>query len=175
MMKWAQCQMMYQKMLTAFKNDKVIKTNSDSEEEKIQEFREKFFNFLLKKPCTSGQAAEYLSKLNVPENFYDLLLDEAEKLKLIDDLAYSKLFIDGHLTWGNAKIIYELSRRGVSRDNINEALNESEDENSRAYQLADDWGKLGIDEQKIVKRLLSRGFSHRSTRTSGIDINNERE
>ena len=137
--------------------------------------REKFFDFLLKKPCTSGQAAGYLSSLNVPEEIFDSLMDEAINMALIDDSAYAKLFADGHLTWGNAKIIYELSRRGVSRDNINEALNESEDENSRAYQLADDWGKLGIDEQKIVKRLLSRGFSHRSARTSGIDINNERE
>ena len=144
-------------------------------EEKLEEFREKFFNFLIKKPCTSGQAAEYLSRHNAPESFFDVLLHEAEKLNLIDDLAYAKLFIDGHLTWGNAKIIYELSSRGVSRDEIDEALDDSEDESSRAYQLANDWRKLGVDERKIINRLLSRGFSHRSARASDIDINNERE
>ena len=144
-------------------------------EEKLEEFREKFFNFLLKKPCPSGQAAEYLSRHNAPEVFFDVLLHEAEKLNLIDDLAYAKLFIDGHLTWGNAKIIYELSSRGVSRDEIDEALDDSEDESSRAYQLANDWRKLGVDERKIINRLLSRGFSHRSARASDIDINNERE
>ena len=144
-------------------------------EEKLEEFREKFFNFLLKKPCTSGQAAEYLSRHNAPEVFFDVLLHEAEKLNLIDDLAYAKLFIDGHLTWGNAKIIYELSSRGVSRDEIDEALDDSEDESSRAYQLANGWRKLGVDERKIINRLLNRGFSHRSARTSDIDINNERE
>ena len=150
-------------MLTSFKSENTY----DNEE--IEKFREKFFNFLLKKPCTSGGAAEYLSKHNLPEHLCDLLLNEAEKLNLIDDSAYAKLFIDGHLTWGNAKIIYELTTRGVSREEINEALDNSEDEISRASELADGWRKLGIDERKIINRLLSRGFSHKSARASSID------
>ncbi len=154
-------------MLTSFRNE-----NSCNNNEEFEKFREKFFNFLLKKPCTSGGAAEYLSKHNLPEYFCNLLLNEAEKLNLIDDSAYAKLFIDGHLTWGNAKIIYELSRRGVSRNEIDEALDSSKDEISRACELADGWKKLGVDERKIINRLLSRGFSHSSARTSSIDRNN---
>ena len=30
---------------------------------------------------------------------------------LIDDGAFAKLFIEGHLHWGNAKIIYELNQK----------------------------------------------------------------
>ena len=142
-------------------------------EGKLEEFREKFFNFLLKKPCTSGQAEEYLSKHDVPENFFNLLMTEAVNMNLIDDFAYSKLFIDGHLTWGNAKIIYELSRRGVSREKIEEALDESDNENLRACELSEEWQKLGIDERKIINRLLSRGFSHSSVRASIIDRTNK--
>jgi len=139
----------------------MINDNNESNGE-LDKFREKFFNFLLKKPCTSGQAAEYLSQHNTPENFYNLLLTEAINTGLIDDAAYAKLFIDGHLSWGNAKIIYELSIRGVSRDEIDEALCDSEDEISRACELAEDWRRLGIDERKIINRLLQRGFSHSS-------------
>ena len=124
--------------------------------------REKFFDFLLKKPCTSGQAAEYLSGLDLPEEIFDSLMDEATNMALIDDSAYAKLFADGHLSWGNAKIIYELSMRGVSRDEINEALDECEDERSRARVLAGDWLKIGLDDRKIMNRLLSRGFSRSS-------------
>ena len=132
-----------------------------------EKFREKFFDFLLKKPCTSGQAAEYLSSLNVPEEIFDSLMDEAINMALIDDLAYAKLFVDGHLTWGNAKIIYELSMRGVSRDEINEALDECEDERSRARELSEEWRKIGLDDRKIMNRLLSRGFS-RSSATRAV-------
>ncbi len=126
------------------------------------EIREKFFNFLLKKPCSSGDAEEYLSKHGVPEEYKNLFLTQASNLGLIDDAAYAKLFVEGHLTGGNAKIIYELARRGFSRDEIDTALDESEDEISRACELAEDWRKIGLDERKIMNRLLSRGFSRSS-------------
>ena len=149
-----------------------MSTTFNNNIDELSKIREKFFNFLLKKPCTSGGAVEYLSRNGVPENFFDLLLTEAANMKLIDDAAYAKLFIDGHLTWGNAKIIYELSSRGVSHEEINEALDECEDESFRASELAQSWRKVGIDERKIINRLLSRGFSHRSARASSVDKNN---
>ena len=108
---------------------KFIRNNPEIAKENI---RKKFLDFLLKKICTSGQAAEYLSGLNLPEEVFDSLMREASDMALIDDFAYVKLFADGHLTWGNAKIIYELSMRGVGREEIDEALNECEDESSRA-------------------------------------------
>ena len=125
---------------------------------KFEKIREKFFSFLYKKACTSGQAVEYLSRLEVPENFFDLLLNEAEELNLIDDFAYAKLFFDGHLSWGNAKIFHELSRKGVAREKIQEVLDDGEDESSRAAEIFKDLQKRGLDERKIINRLLSRGF-----------------
>ena len=145
-------------MLKEFKNNRYNNENEDRNEN-FEKIREKFFNFLLKKPCTSGQAEKYLSQHDVPENFCILLMNEAVNTGLIDDAVYAKLFVDGHLSWGNKKIIYELLNRGVSRDKIDEAVNECEDEASRAYELAENWRKLGLDERKIINRLLSRGFS----------------
>ena len=129
------------------------------------EIREKFFNFLLKKPCTFNQAEEYLTRLKISDEQKNFLLNEAENMGLIDDLAYAKLFVDGHLSWGNLKIIYELSARGISRENINNALDEAEDENSRAYKISEGWRKLGVENKKIINRLLSRGFSHKSAKS----------
>ena len=132
----------------------------------FEKAREKFFSFLYKKACTSGQAVEYLSRLEVPENFFDLLLNEAVNLQLIDDGAYAKLFFDGHLSWGNAKIFHELSSRGVQSEKIQEVLDDGQDESLRAAEIFQDLQKRGVDERKIINRLLSRGFSLKSIKAS---------
>ena len=84
---------------------------------------------------------------------------------LIDDLTFAKLFVDGHLSWGNLKIIYELSSRGVARKDIYNALEEAEDEISRACKISENWKRSGLDERKIINRLLSRGFSQKAAKS----------
>ena len=85
---------------------------------KTDEIKEKFFSFLLKKTCTTKQAEEFLSRSKLPENFIKSLMLEAQNMGLIDDGAFAKLFIEGHLHWGNAKIIYELKSKGISHETI---------------------------------------------------------
>ena len=79
----------------------------------IEELREKFFNKLLRKPGTRKQAQEILERANLPDEIIASLMSEAEDTGLIDDEGFAKLFIDGHLQWGNLKIAYELSARGI--------------------------------------------------------------
>ena len=126
------------------------------------ELREKFFSFLLRRPCTHQQAYEYLSRRKMNDDVIDSLMNEAEDNGLIDDLTFAKLFAEGHLSWGNLKIAYELGMRHVSRENINIALDEFDDEVSRACELADSWKNACIDERKIKSRLLGRGFTNKS-------------
>ena len=128
----------------------------------IDETREKFFSYLLRKPGTRSQAYEFLKRQKISDSQINFLMNEAQESGLIDDLAYSQLFIDGHLSWGNAKIIYELSARGVSHEIIDEALNDSEDEFSRARDIAETWRSSGLNDRKILTRLRSRGFSGRA-------------
>ena len=120
--------------------------------------REKFFSHLLRKTCTRQQAKEYLLRMKLPES----LLNEAEDAGLIDDLAYARLFADGHASWGNAKISYELSMRGVSRENVKLALDDVADEAERAREIAEGLRRSGVEERKIRARLMSRGFSGRA-------------
>ena len=122
------------------------------------EQREKFFAYLLRRPCTHKQAREYLRKMKLPE----ALIDEAQNSGLIDDLAFAKLFADGHLHWGNIKIAHELSMRGVSRENIRIALDEIADESERAREISDGLRESGFDDRKIKSRLISRGFTNRA-------------
>ena len=129
------------------------------------EAREKFFSFLLRKTCTRKQAEEYLNRQKLPEGYYDAIMNEAEETGLIDDLTYAKLFAEGHLSWGNAKISHELGMRGVSRNDIETALDDTENEEKRAAELAEAWRKSGIEERKITARLISRGFANRAVRS----------
>ena len=124
--------------------------------------REKFSAFLMKKPCTRKQAYEYLSRMKIPNEQISRMMNEAEDSGMIDDSAYARLFADGHLSWGNAKISYELAMRGVSRENIRLALDEIDDEAERACEIAEGWRKSGIEGRKIRTRLISRGFTGRA-------------
>ena len=130
----------------------------------LEELREKFMNSLMRRPSTCRQARESLERSRVPDEVIDALLSEAESLGLIDDSAFARLFAEGHLHWGNLKIAHELSARGVSREDIADALEECEDESERACGLAESWRKGGIEERKIQSRLLSRGFTSRAVR-----------
>lgn len=128
----------------------------------LAELREKFYNALMKKPLTITQAREILSCTKANDEIIALLINEAENTGLLDDFAYSRLFIEGHLHWGNAKIFYELSAKGISRENISSALDESESESKRACELAENWRDYGLDDKKITARLRSRGFTNRA-------------
>ena len=140
-----------------------------SDNNAYDELREKFFAFILKRPCTHKQANEYLSRMNINDDVIDSLMNEAESSGLIDDLTYAKLFAEGHSSWGNLKITYELSSRGISRENINIALDDIDDEVSRACELADSWKRMNVDAKKITARLMSRGFTSRAVRSALMD------
>ena len=129
------------------------------------ELREKFFDYLLKRPCTRKQAYEYLTRHKIHEDIIDSLMNEAESSGLIDDLTFAKLLAEGHLSWGNLKITYELVMKGISREDINVALDEIDDELSRAVELSESWRKSGIDDRNIKARLISRGFTNRTIRS----------
>ena len=130
----------------------------------LEELLEKFMSSLMRRPSTCRQARESLERSQLPDEMIDALLKEAESLGLIDDSAFARLFAEGHLHWGNLKIAHELSARGVSREDIADALEECEDESERACELAESWRKGGIEERKIQSRLLSRGFTSRAVR-----------
>ena len=54
--------------------------------------------------------------------------------------------------------------RGISREDINVALDETEDEVSRACELSESWKRMNVDAKKITARLMSRGFTGRAVR-----------
>ncbi|MBQ7544060.1 MAG: RecX family transcriptional regulator [Synergistaceae bacterium] len=139
----------------------------------FEELREGLFSTLLRRPSTRRQALGFLERAHAPAEAVDALMAEAESMGLVDDEAFARLFADGHLQWGNLKIAHELSARGVSRADIDDALDEVEDEGERARELAESWRASGVEERKITSRLMSRGFTSRAVRSAVEQRNSE--
>ena len=127
----------------------------------LDELREKFFSALLRRPSTRKQAEDILKKYGAGE-LADTLMREAEDSGLIDDEAYARLFVDGHLRWGNLKIAHELRMRGVNSKDIAAALDDADSETDRACELAEGWRGSGLEDRKITARLINRGFTSRA-------------
>ncbi|MDO4786278.1 MAG: regulatory protein RecX [Fretibacterium sp.] len=131
------------------------------DEERLNGHRTWLMRLLTRKPHTEREVLERLLERGLASEEAEGLLEEFRMLQLLDDTAYSRLFAEGHEGWGNDRIDYELSRRGVSREDIRTALSEV-DEQERARELVGDWLDRGMELKRIIGRLRARGFSGRT-------------
>ena len=90
--------------------------------------------------------------------------DKIERLKIIDDVKYSEIFIEDRRGkgWGKHRIKAELLKRGVSGDTINEMFDEYSEDDEEIENFIEK--KLrGRDDQKSIHSvsgaLARRGFS----------------
>ncbi len=87
------------------------------------------------------------------------LLDRFEELGLIDDRAYGLLFLDSHRDWGELRLKGELRERGLAPEVIQQVLEESDiDQWQRASELVQRWQGQNLPPERILGRLLRRGF-----------------
>jgi regulatory protein len=91
-------------------------------------------------------------------------IKELYRLRLLDDLRFSKMYIDDGIRLkvkGKFILSQELKRLGVSRETIDEAFEEV-DEEDYMKALRDDFKKRGFkDSEKWKRRMLRRGFGLR--------------
>lgn len=127
--------------------------------------RERFFNMLMRRPMTEREALKALAERGLGEDERAALVAEAINMQLLNDADYAKLFAEGHDEWGNDRIEFELSRRGVNSGDIEEALS-GIDEAARARELTESWRSSGLEDRKIIGRLHRRGFSSSSVRAA---------
>lgn len=156
-----------------------VKKELERQEKDVQ--RKKFFSFLLKNIKTKHEAELWLKNKKIEPERAELMLYDAEQAGLINDNFYAKEFILGHDTWGKRRIIFELSRRGVSADNISAAFDELEDDEFERDNISErkkiiSFLKYFIDGSfdvrdrknlnKIKARLYRRGFADRDIRAA---------
>ena len=101
---------------------------AELERQESEGTRQKFFNFLLRRLVCRKRAELWLREKRVDEDYAEILLEDAESAGLINDLEYAKGFILGHERWDERKIKFELYKRGVSGNDIEDAFYELEQE-----------------------------------------------
>ncbi len=115
-------------------------------------------NLLSRGILPAAKVREKLAARGASPEEADGLILRFEEGGFIDDRAYAVLFADSRPDWGPIRLRDELRRRGVSSSFIREAL-EDIDEEARAAALAEELASRGLEAEKIIGRLLRRGFS----------------
>ena len=90
---------------------------------------------------TRGQLADLLARKEVPEEIAESVLDRCTELGLVDDAAYAEAFTRSrheHKGLGSRAIAFELRRRSVPDELVQEAVSvlDSEQERKTAFRLA---------------------------------------
>jgi len=118
-------------------------------------------SILSKRAYTRKELMDRLIRRDLAKEEAEKLLDRYQDLGYIDDLAYAKLYIISHTSWGSIKIAHQLRIRGVEAEKIEEAFQDTGyNEFDEALSLAINWFEHGVTEKKIYSRLISRGFSY---------------
>lgn len=115
-------------------------------------------NLLSRGILPAARVREKLAARGASPEEADGLILRFEEAGFIDDRAYALLFADSRPDWGPLRLRDELRRRGVPPSFIREVL-EDIDEEARAAALAEELASRGLEAEKIVGRLLRRGFS----------------
>lgn len=129
-------------------------------------------------------AIKYLKNIKTKKDVYDYLLrkgftdeeasevcDYIEEVGLVDDDLYVKFFVEDSFrikNKGAKKIVFELKRKGVDDEKIEEALDKAKEMEYEAlkdaYERKLDATKSESDpykrRTKIIRFLLSRGFDY---------------
>lgn len=123
---------------------------------------ERLVNF---REYSSKELTQKLLDDGYPPTLVSEIIGRAQEVGVISDTRFAESFIRSKLAsgWGKQRICRELEHRGVSAEAIerfNELFPTPEVEVERAYELASRRRLTGSnDYQKIVRHLLSRGFS----------------
>ncbi len=100
-----------------------------------------------------------------------MMLNDAERANLINDIFYAKEFITGHDNWGRRRIIFEMKRRGISDNDISDAFSELESENESENEFKNEFGNENErnSEYKKIIPLISSWLD------SGYDLNDRKD
>jgi len=119
--------------------------------------------------CSSEVFQKALKHLDYDRDQAQLVLDSLIKDKYVDDLRYAGAFArdKAYLTgWGPVKIRYTLVGKGISRDLIDEAISDIDEEkatNRMKEVIAAKYRTLKGDataKLKLIKFALTRGYEY---------------
>ena len=117
---------------------------------------------------TERQIRDFLNKKGYTDAVCEYVLERMRYYGFLDDYAYCKAYIASVSGRGRRLLEADLIKRGASREAIERALSETEEDEEGAKQLAEKYlrGKERSRENlyKAVKYIVSRGNSYKAAR-----------
>ena len=137
--------------------------NSQPEDREYKKALSYAYAALARRALSVNELREKLKRKKVPASLREKVLNYLVERGFLNDSEYAVRFTgerhrSGH---GKIKIKFELKRRGISGNIIEDALESLSDESQeqKAYALALRKKELGKDYGQVMRFLLSRGFS----------------
>lgn len=135
-------------------------------ESQLGKARAKAMDIISRKSVTGLSLRQELTKKGYDDIVVDVLLEELEELGVIDDYAYTLLFLEmcREKLWGRKKAEYELSQKGIDSNMLDDALCESSlpDCKDIADAIASRYRGENLEDvktkQRVVRFFASRGF-----------------
>jgi len=128
--------------------------------------KSKALDILSRKSISSGSLRDYLKSKGYDDIVITEIINELEELGYIDDYSYALMFLEyaREKLWGRKKIVYELGKKGVDINTIEDAMSEAELplEREVAEHIKMKYALEDIKDykvrQKIIRFYSSRGF-----------------
>ncbi len=127
----------------------------------LQKARETSFNYLSSRARSVHEVVQKLRQKEFAEEVIDEVIADLERLKLVDDRAFCRRWVEARLerATGARKLAHDLRRKGVAADIIDEVLAEYAgqlDSPGRAAHLLrkQSWRYRNLDRQKARRRML---------------------
>ena len=137
----------------------------------MSSLRERALRLLARREHARAELARKLSAYSESAEELEALLDELSARRLLSDERYAEMRINARgARFGNARLAYELRSQGVPEELIGDALEECDDELSRArkvfMQKFANCGETHDSAQRArqTRFLMNRGFSGETIR-----------
>ena len=144
------------------------------QEEALQQAMGRALNYLSFRPRSREEVRRYLERKETPPELIDPVLTHLEQTELINDQAFAEFWLESRARFnpkGAQALKHELRQKGVTREVVDEMVNDEQDE-ERAQQVARKKalslvGQPGMDFKTFYSRLGSflqrRGFGYEIT------------
>ena len=140
---------------------------------------EKAMNHLSATMKTKKQMSDFLSGKGYTQAVIDYVIQKLESYGYIDDFAYCRAYVGSVSGKGKAAIRAALYKRGASREAIDEALDEVEEDSGEALAVARKYlrGKQLTRENmaKALRHLIARGYDYDTAKSAVSELSEDCE
>ena len=121
------------------------------------------FSYLSRAMHTLREVRDKLKKLSYTDEAITYAVDRLQRLNLVNDEVYARTYVETHSEKGKLRLRHELINKGIPSSVADAVIADwvsQDDEIDQASILAEKFWNQTHDKTKVMRRLLSRGYSY---------------